>query len=62
MVNLYCKTCVKQPLKNRQNKDLKDKINRSLMKVESIPAILLTYIKQLSVLKTNFRSSFWVAA
>ena len=29
-----CKTFVKQPLKNRQNKDLND--NCSLMKVESI--------------------------
>ena len=33
---VYSKTCVKRPLKNRQNKDLNDKINGSLMKVESI--------------------------
>ena len=46
----YSKTCVKQPLKNRQNKDFYD--YRSLMKVESIAvfpldfsAMLLTCIK-----------------
>ena len=32
---LYCKTCVKHPLKNRQNKGLNDKW-LSLIKVESI--------------------------
>ena len=32
----YSKTFVKRPLKNRQNKDLNDKINGSLMKVKSI--------------------------
>ena len=31
---LYSKTCVKRPLKNRQNKDLND--NGSLMKAKSI--------------------------
>ena len=30
----YSKTCLKRPLKNRQNKDLND--NGSLMQVESI--------------------------
>ena len=39
-----------RPLKNKQNKGLKDKINGSLMKVESIAecsrGIHLTYIKQ----------------
>ena len=32
----YSKTCVKWPLKNGQNKDLKVKINGSLMKVKNI--------------------------
>ena len=32
----YSKTCLQRPLKNRQNKDLNDKINGSLMKVKSI--------------------------
>ena len=32
----YSKTCLKLPLKNRQNTDLNDKIFGSLMKVESI--------------------------
>ena len=32
----YNKTCLKRPLKNRQNESLKHKINGSLMKVESI--------------------------
>ena len=35
--SMYTKTCLKRPLKNRQNKDLNDKdLNGSLMKVESI--------------------------
>ena len=46
----YSKTCVKWPLKNRQNKQIFDK-NGSLMKVERMvplehSAILLTYIKR----------------
>ena len=49
-IKLCSKTCLKQPLKNRQNKGLND--NGSLMKVESIAecsplehfAILLTCI------------------
>ena len=32
----YSKTCLKQPLKNRQNKDLNGKCHGSLMKVKSI--------------------------
>ena len=56
---LYSKTCVKQPLKNRQSKDLNDKWYKcSLMKVKMLPlehsAILLPCIKQWLVLKTNF--------
>ena len=33
---LYSKICLEGPLKNRQNKGIKDKINGSFMKVESI--------------------------
>ena len=54
------KTCLKWPIKNRQNKDLNDKYG-SLMKVESIAEcstehseILLTCIKRLSVLENLF--------
>ena len=32
----YSNTCLKRPVKNRQNKDLKLMTNGSLMKVESI--------------------------
>ena len=36
-MHVYSKTCVKRPLKNRQNKYLKEsKTNGSLMKVKSI--------------------------
>ena len=51
----YSKTCLKRPLKNRQNKDLTDKINGSLynegpkycrMLHEEHSAILLACIKQ----------------
>ena len=35
-VRTYSKTCLKRPLKIRQNKDLNDKINGSLMNVKSI--------------------------
>ena len=64
---LWClvtlKTCLMRPFKKRHNKDLKDKwkINVGLkycrMLIEH-SAILLTCIKQFSVLKTNFWSSF----
>ena len=43
---MYSKTCVKQPLKNRQNKDLNDKLFKnvvSLMKVKSIAEFCNTF-------------------
>ena len=67
LTKTYSKTCLKLPLISRQKKDLNDKINGSLIKVESIaecslgrkycrmlPAILSTCIKRLLVLKTIF--------
>ena len=47
--NKISETCLKQPLKNRQNKGLE------AMHAKSIP---LTSIKRLSVMKTYFLSSF----
>ena len=49
---LYSKTCLKQPLKNRQNKDFNDKwkLNEGRKYCRMLPlkhsAILLTCIKQ----------------
>ena len=56
---VYSKTCLKLPLKNRQNNDLNDKWlpNEGQKYCRMLPlensAILLTCIKQLLVLKTN---------
>ena len=49
---MYSKTCVKRPLKNRQNKDLNDKwyLNERSKVLQNAllehSAILLTYIKR----------------
>ena len=61
-LTIYSKTCVKRQLRNRQDKDLNDKWElyegqkycRMLQGEHS--TILLTCIKQLLVLKTNFGS------
>ena len=56
---VYRKTCLKRPLKNRQNTDLNDKwkLNDGRKYFRMLPlehsAILLTCIKRLLVLKTN---------
>ena len=49
---MFSKTCLEQPLKNGQNKDLNDKWQLPL----EHSAILLTCIKRYLVLKTNFLS------
>ena len=55
----YSKTCLKRPLKNRQNKDLNDKwkLHAGLKYCRMLPlehsVILLTCIKRQSVLKKN---------
>ena len=52
----YSKTCPKRPLKNGQNISLKAK--GQLNAGQKYAAILLTCIKQLSVLKNDFWPSF----
>ena len=58
--DVYSKTCLKRPLKNRQNKDLNGKwlINEDRKYCRMLPlehsAMLLTCIKRYLVLKTNF--------
>ena len=58
-MSIYSKTCLKRPLKNRQNKGVNDKryFNEGpkycrMLSLEH-SAILLTCIKRQSVLKTN---------
>ena len=57
---MYSKTCLKQPLKNRLNKDHNDKwwLNEGRKYCRMLPlehsAILLTCIKLESVMKANF--------
>ena len=57
---MFSKTCLKRSLKNRPNEGLKDKwlLNEGRKYCRMLPlehsAILLTCIKQLSVLKTYF--------
>ena len=63
----YSETCLKRPLKNTQYKGLKAmwKLNAGQKYCRMLPehsAVLLTCIKQLSVLKTYFLVFFWVTA
>ena len=67
---VYSKTCVKRPLKNRQNNDLNDKwyLNEGRKYCRMLPlehsaihsAILLTYFKRKLVLKTNNQFSVFL--
>ena len=56
----YSKTCLKRPLKNRQNEDINDKwlLNEGRKYCRMLPlelsAILLTCTKRCPVLKNNF--------
>ena len=57
----YGETCLKWPLKNRQNKSRQVVASCRLKVMQNAPehsAILLTCIKRLSVLKAYFGSSF----
>ena len=60
---LNCKTCLKQPLTERQNKGLQDRLSQNAGQkyCRMLPehsAILLTCIQRYSVLKNNFWSTF----